>query len=405
MLFKMAWRNLWRKAGRTAITMTSIFFAVIIAVFMRSTQEGVYDLMIDNTVKFYRGYVQVHQNGYWDEQYIDNTLFNEVGLEETILAHPDVKLLVPRLESPMMASTGPNSRFCQLVGFDPEREDALVKLKSKLIEGEYLGPDDRGIMVGHLLAEKMKLQIGDTLILLGQGYQGQQSYDQYPIKGLLKFGSPEQNKRMVYLPLKEAQYLLSAPDRLTAFAMDVTNRRVTDKVVADLETKLDTGTYEVMDWKVMDKDLLSFIEADRAGGVVTMYILYVIIAFGIFGTALMMVSERQYEFGVQIAIGMKKRQLAFVLLLEMVFMALMSVLAGSLFGIPMQHYFNRNPIYLGDDMAQVYEAFNIEAILPLSTDPGILIDQGTTVLFMTFVIMIYPLYKVFKVKPIEAMRA
>lgn len=385
--------------------MASIFFAVLLAIFMRSTQEGVYDLMIDNSVKFYRGYVQVHQNGYWDEKFIDNTFYNEEGLEDKVLSQPDVNLLVPRLESPMMASTGPSSRFCQVVGFDPAKEDSLTNLKSKLIAGEYLEADDRAIMVGHLLAEKMKLQIGDTLILLGQGYQGRQSYDQYQIKGLLKWGNPEQNKRMVYLPLKEAQYLLSAPKRLTAFALDITNRRVTDEVVADLQARLDTNVYEVMDWKTMDKDLLNFIEADRAGGVVTMYILYVIIAFGIFGTALMMISERQYEFGVQIAIGMKKSQLGRILVMEMVFMGLMAVLAGSLIGIPIQHFFNQNPIYLGDEMAEVYEAFNIEAILPLSTDPGILIEQGLTVLVMTFIVMLYPLFKLFQVKPIEAMRA
>jgi len=405
MLTKIAWRNLWRNRRRTLITMASIFFAVLLAIFMRSMQEGVYDQMIDNSVRFYRGYAQVHQDGYWEEQYIDNTFENVQGLEEAVREHHEVSLVVPRLESPMMASTGPSSRFAQVVGIDPDREDGLTMLKSKLVQGEYLEVDDKALLIGVGLAEKLKLTLGDTLILLGQGFHGVQAYDQYRIKGMVKFGNPEQNKRMVYLPIKAAQRLFAAPDRLTAFALEVSNRRVSDDVVRDLQAKLDTQTYEVMDWREMDKELLNFIEADRAGGVLVMYILYVIIGFGIFGTALMMISERQYEFGVQIAIGMKKRQLALTLILEMLFMGLMAVGLGGIIGSPVQYFFNKNPIYLGSEMGETYESFNIEPIIPLSTDPSILIQQALTVFLMVLIIMIYPLYKLYRIKPIEAMRA
>jgi len=405
MLTKIAWRNLWRNRRRTLITMASIFFAVLLAIFMRSMQEGVYDQMIDNSVRFYRGYAQVHQDGYWEEQYIDNTFENVQGLEEAVREHHEVSLVVPRLESPMMASTGPSSRFAQVVGIDPDREDGLTMLKSKLVQGEYLEVDDKALLIGVGLAEKLKLTLGDTLSLLGQGFHGVQAYDQYRIKGMVKFGNPEQNKRMVYLPIKAAQRLFAAPDRLTAFALEVSNRRVSDDVVRDLQAKLDTQTYEVMDWREMDKELLNFIEADRAGGVLVMYILYVIIGFGIFGTALMMISERQYEFGVQIAIGMKKRQLALTLILEMLFMGLMAVGLGGIIGSPVQYFFNKNPIYLGSEMGETYESFNIEPIIPLSTDPSILIQQALTVFLMVLIIMIYPLYKLYRIKPIEAMRA
>ncbi|MEO0898410.1 MAG: FtsX-like permease family protein [Bacteroidota bacterium] len=404
MLFKIAWRNLWRNKRRTFITMASVFFAVLMAIFLRSIQEGVYDQMIDNSVRYYRGYVQVHQNGYWDEQFIDNTFEDSPELQQTLENEKEVRVVTPRLESPMMVSTGSNSRFSLMVGIDPAKEDQITRLKGRIVEGEYLEEGDKAIVVGVGLAEKMKLALGDTLILLGQGYHGQQSYDQYPIKGMVKFGSPELNKRMVYLPVKEAQYLLASPDRLSAYAMDVSSRRVSGKVVEQLESKLDSGTYEVMDWQEMDAELLKFIESDRAGGMVTMFILYILIGFGIFGTALMMISERKYEFGVQIAIGMKKIQLAYILIMEMVFIAVMGVLAGAIVAIPLQYFFHANPIDLGKDMAKVYESFNIEAIIPTSTDPSIIIDQAVFVLIMTLLIMIYPISKLFRIKPIEAMR-
>ena len=66
MIVKLAWRNIWRNRRRSFITVTSISFAVILALFMRSMQLGSYERMIDNAARFYTGYAQIHANGYWD---------------------------------------------------------------------------------------------------------------------------------------------------------------------------------------------------------------------------------------------------------------------------------------------------------------------------------------------------
>ena len=73
MIFKIAWRNIWRNKRRSIITISSIFCAVFFAVFARSFQIGVYDKMISNMVGMYTGYLQIHQDGYWEEQSIENS--------------------------------------------------------------------------------------------------------------------------------------------------------------------------------------------------------------------------------------------------------------------------------------------------------------------------------------------
>ena len=74
MLLQLAWRNIWRNKRRTLITIGAIAFAVFLASFLRSFQKGVWDTVIDGAVNHFFGYVQIHGNGYWDDQSIDNSI-------------------------------------------------------------------------------------------------------------------------------------------------------------------------------------------------------------------------------------------------------------------------------------------------------------------------------------------
>ncbi len=85
MLLKLAWLNIWRNKRRTFITTTSVFFAVLLAVSTRSMTDGVYENMIHNIVSFSSGYLQIHQNGYWDEQSIDNSFEADEQLFQELL--------------------------------------------------------------------------------------------------------------------------------------------------------------------------------------------------------------------------------------------------------------------------------------------------------------------------------
>ena len=78
-----------------------------------------------------------------------------------------------------------------------------------------------------------------------------------------------------------------------------------------------------------------------------MFILYMVISFGIFGTVLMMLAERKHEFGVLIAVGMKRSKLALVLLIEIITIALLGAFIGIFGAYPVIGYFFLNPIRFG----------------------------------------------------------
>ena len=95
----LAWRNLWRNKRRTLITVASIFFGVLFSTIMSSMQEGSYSSMIDNVVKFYSGYIQVHEEDYWEKKTINNTLSPTDSLNNAIYSVEEITFVTPRLES------------------------------------------------------------------------------------------------------------------------------------------------------------------------------------------------------------------------------------------------------------------------------------------------------------------
>ncbi|MEZ4774784.1 MAG: FtsX-like permease family protein [Bacteroidia bacterium] len=401
-LFKLAWRNLWRNKRRTLITAASVFFAVMLAILMRSLQEGSYEKMIENVVSFYTGYAQVHKDGYWDDQSLDNSFEITPELEKVMDNQPLIAHSVARLESFALASSGEISEGCLVVGTDPAAEDQLTHLSGMIKKGKFFDIQSQGAIISTGLADKLGISVNDTLILISQGYQGVTAAGKYPVVGLVRFGSPELNNRLVYLPLPLAQQFYGAQNRLTSYAVSLEDPHKVPAMLKSLKTSLDEG-YEVLGWKELMPELVQLIEADRAGGILTMGVLYTIIGFGMFGTVLMMVAERQHEMGVLTAIGMKKSRLAAIITIETIFISMIGVIAGALASLPLVIYFHFNPIYLGDQIAEASAEFGIEAFFPTAIDPGIFLTQALVVFFFAWIVSIYPAWKIMKLNPITAM--
>ncbi len=402
MIFKLAWRNLWRNKRRSIITMASIVFAVVLSILLDSVKKGLLDKMKENVVGFYTGYVQVHQNGYWEDKILDNSFDQDPSLVGQLQEHPQVNVVVPRLESFVLAASEELSKGCMIVGIDPQRENLVTSLEEKLAQGSYLLPDDKAVLLTEGLSDYLNLGVGDTLVVLGQGYHGVSAAGKYPIKGLIKFGSPELNKGLVYLPLKESQWLFGAENKITALVVQLTNINRSREVSDQLATSV-SDQYEVMNWQAMMPELDQVIQGEEAENVIFQVILYMLIAFGIFGTILMMTVERQYEFGVMVAIGMKKVRLSLVLVLESMFLSILGALVGILISIPITYYLYLFPISLGGELAEVYEEFGMEPIFYFSVDAVVFYTQAFVVLILAMVLAFYPALKIWGLDPVKAM--
>ena len=171
MYFSLSWRNIWRNKKRTIIVAASVFFAVILATIMRSAQIGSYGYMIHSSAKLFTGYLQIQGKGYWDNRSLDRSIELEQDRIQRIQRINNVTNVSTRLEAFSLVSHGNDTKVSAVIGIDPELENKMTGLKSKLIEGEYLNPNSQGILIGEGLSGILKADIGDSRLQAKLNYR------------------------------------------------------------------------------------------------------------------------------------------------------------------------------------------------------------------------------------------
>ena len=123
-------------------------------------------------------------------------------------------------------------------------------------------------------------------------------------------------------------------------------------------------------------------------GKIMLGLLYLVIGFGMFGTFLMMTRERMYEFGLMMAVGMKKYRMQIMVFMEFLFLCFLGVLSGVVLSLPLLVYFYFNPIYISNDGQDIFEKFGMEPVYAFSLDPSIFYSQAWIVFIMTILLVI-----------------
>ncbi len=403
-LLKIAWRSLWRNRRRTILTGTSVFIAIVLALFMRSMQLGSYAQMISAGVN-QTGYLQVHDTGYQDNQTIDRAFFETPQLMQKIESTEGVTKALPRAETFSLASFGEKTKGVMITGGDLDREDSQLNLSGKIVRGSMISDDRQAVLIGDKMAEYLGIDTGDSLVLIGQGYHGITAYGIYKVSGIFHFPSNEINGSVVFMSLQQAQTFIYPyePGILTTVAVFVDNEKDVPVIRRNLKKKLGAA-FEVISWKTILSDMLQAIKIDNMSGQLMLLILYVIAAFGILSTVLMMTMEKRKQYAVMISIGMKRSRLVWVSVMEIIIITFIGILAGVAVITPVIHYLHSNPIPITGEMAKMYLQFNIDPVLPFSNSPVLFVRQIAIIAGLSMLSVLYPVIYLFRFNVLNAFR-
>jgi len=272
--------------------------------------------------------------------------------------------------------------------------------------GYLTAEDTGGVIIGSGLSAFLKAEVGDTVTLMGQGYHGTTAAGIYTVRGVVKLPAPDIDNILVYLPISEARDLYAAPGMATSAIISL--RNTDDKAVIQTRERLNLikgDNQALRTWQEMNALLLNQMEADNRSGAIMIAILYLVIAFGVFGTVLMMLAERRREFGMLVSIGMQKGKLAKVVSMEMLLIGFLGVAAGVIASLPIVFFGNARPLRLTGEIARMYEDYGFEPVMPMLLPDTYYLWQVVVVLVILLFTVAFSVRKIFKMNVINALRA
>ena len=402
MILKIAFRNIFRQKRRTILTALAMVVGFTLLSLTIGLSDGAYGNIIAMFTRNRIGHIQVHREGYLDKPSIYKTINNVFAVGEAIQRTEGVEAWTPRVYGAGLGSVGEKSTAVQVIGVDVVREIQATRFDNKVIEGNTLAATaSHEAVIGKGLAKILSAKIGNEIVIFSQGADGSIANDLYKIVGIAESGDDITDRVACYLHIEDAQELFVLDGRVHEIVVIVSNINRVAKVTSAIETNLNDATLDVAPWQEVAKSFYRAMRTDQQGDAISRLVIMLIVAIGVLNTVLMSVLERTREYGVLKAVGTKPVQIFWLVVCEVVIIALGSICVGALLGILVNYLLSIYGItypeeitYGGMKLKTLYAVVNVRC----------LIIPAITVMLSAAIVSLFPAIKAARIMPAKAMR-
>lgn len=245
---------------------------------------------------------------------------------------PDVTAVSPIISGPALARRGEAVQSVALVGIDVARYTRILPLGDDIIAGQLrVGAGDA--VIGSQLAHDLGVGVGDKLRLdAGQG-----GASVVNIAGVFQLGVRELDARYVYLDMKQTQSLLDLPGAATVIDVTVRDIFAADTVAARISRL--TGL-KAESWIETNAQLMNALKSQSLSTQMISFFVAISVALGIASVLFVSVIQRTREVGILRAMGITRRQMLWVFLIQGGLFGLAGSIIGGLVGYGMVWLFN-----------------------------------------------------------------
>lgn len=401
-ILKMAFRDLGRNRRRSFFSALAVGGGLALLILMASVIEGEMGGALENTIRLQSGHIQIRAATYDENKSSlkwEDLVANPDEITAKIAAFDQVIAATPRLYASGFLSSGTQSAGAKITGIDP-LSLASDPYREGIVSGEFLNPDDRdAVLIGRPMAEKLNLEVGDTVGLSLNTADGNVQEQTFTVKGIYTTNTFGFDSATVFLPLAKAQAMTLTENHASTIFVLLDDTAMTDTVAPALSVSSDL---EVKTWRELNTLFVEW-EALAQSYIGFLYLIILAISVSvIINTLIMSVYERTREIGILSAIGMRGGRIMMLFLVESSLLAVGGVIMGMAIGVAATMWFNVNGFYVGDmGLSGIAITDTVYAKLTM--------DNLVNLTIMTFVATIlaglYPAIMASRLQPVEALRA
>jgi len=404
MIIPISWRNIWRNRTRSLVVILSVALGLFGTFFLVAIMNGWMTQKIDSAISNEISNIQIHNPGFLEDKSIQFMIDNADSVQQLFEEIPGIKAITSRSVSPAMASTASSGNGVIINGIDPGKEKLVSNISDNLIEGDYFEKDYRtpGMLMGSKLADKLNARIGSKIVITIQDMKNEISYGLFRVSGLYKTSNGLFDEMQVFVKHEDLVNLTGINQGATSeFAILLENNDLTDDVTASIKTKL--SGLSVRSWKEVDPSLLAFLAMMDQFGYILVIIILMALTFGIINAMLMSVLERSREIGMLMALGMNRRKVFMMIMMETIFLSLTGAIAGILMSIVAISLTGQYGIDFAS-WAEGLEAFGYSALVYPYIENAFYFTIGIVVIITAALASIWPARKALKLNPATAIR-
>ena len=409
MLFAFAFKNMWRRKVRTFLTCGSVGLALWAAVLFVGLREHAYETLVNLSAKAGYGHLTIAAKGFLDN------LGGSVPLVEfdNDVLYQAVKgmcRVLPRVFADGSVQSSGRTQAAYFWGVDPDKESTGTNVYFESVtEGEapYLA-EKSSCMVGQLLLNRLRLQLGDEVIYTIANQAGQLSSYSCVARSSFVTGNTGIDAHTVVLPRVVLATNIGGGQGQASFYALYTNKDFSINELASSLSKIMAGSHlEAFHWRHTQPGLWGYILRDSLMFRMTLVLGFVIIGAGMFSTMIIAILERKKEIGTMLAMGMLPRELVLSFFIESFYITTLGVLMGSLILLPFIWYFTE----VGLDVGRIFDLrMNIGGVFV--NDMVLFIRMNLTnnvvIVAMLYVLTalatVYPARKALNTDPIKMIR-
>jgi ABC-type lipoprotein release transport system permease subunit len=389
---------------RSLLISLTLMVGVLSIILVNSISDGLIERFIQNAISLELGDVVIQAKGYQNKKQIELSFVpKEIWLKK-LKKIQNISQISFRLKAQGMAAIADRSEGVLITGLDPALEKNSHILFKKIKNGRGLEVTDlNGLMLGEALAKKLKLAVGDKIILMAQDYQGSIGSGAFRVTGIFNSGSPDFDKAVVLIHLGAAQKMLATGPALSQVILKLKDHTLAAQTLMQIRQEVSDSKLEILSWQEQMPILTTYRSLmDWAAGL-RFTLMFLCVGICVVNVFVIAIFERTREFGVLMAIGTTPSQVLATLLVESLFIGIAGYAMGILSATLLIQFFQSHPI----DLSAWSTGLNMTGFDTILI-PVLNVKQyyfaAIAVTITTFLGSFLPGLRILNLKPVEALQ-
>lgn len=404
MIFKIAFKNVWRNKARSLIVIISVTLGLTGGIFAASVITGMVEQKVRMDINIEISHIQIHHPEFLKNFEGQYSIPNADSIARVISKMPDVKAVCTRGRLTGMAASPNSVAGVQIVAVDPVREKRVSTLFTTIPDtagGYFTGTRKNQIVLGRKLADKLKVRLKSKIVIRFQNTDGNLTEAAFTVNGIYRTANNVFDETTVFIRKSDLNALNGTVDKSQEIAIMLTD---IDRIPA-VETMLKNRfpELEIRNWIELRPEMGLITSAIAMEVYIILGIILFALAFGIVNTMLMVVFERTRELGMLMGIGMSKSRVFRMIMLETVFLTTIGGVIGMMVSAFLVAWLHQKGIDLSA-FSQGLGAYGFDPNIYPFIKNSLYLNLSLMIICTALLAAIIPARKALKLNPVEAIR-